>query len=191
MLRAAQQRHPRDVWVNYALAKVLEKLSRRDEAIRFYTAARSIRPETAHELAHALEKRGDSDEAIAVFRDLSELRPGNARHLGCLGTALKTKGLSREADEALESAVAAGREAIRLKPDYAAAHNNLGNALRNQGKLDEAVAEFREAIRLKPDNAVTHNNLGNALRRPGKLDAGRRRIPRSDPARPRRRDRPR
>ena len=63
---------------------MLEKLSRRDEAIRFYTAARSIRPETAHELAHALEKRGDSDEAIAVFRDLNELRPGDARHLGCL-----------------------------------------------------------------------------------------------------------
>ena len=58
-----------------------EKQSRGDEAIRFYTAARAIRPETAHELAHALEKRGDRDEAIAVFRDLSGLRPGNARHL--------------------------------------------------------------------------------------------------------------
>src|SRR5262249_7889140 len=99
VLRAAQERHPRDVWVNYALGSVLEKLSRRDEAIRFYPAARSIRPETAHELAHALDKRGDSNEAIAVFRDLRALRPGNARHLGCLGIALKSKGRSREADE--------------------------------------------------------------------------------------------
>ena len=74
VLRTAQQRHPGDVWVNYALATVLEKLSRRDEAIRYYTAARSIRPETAHELAHALEERGESDEAIAVFRDLKGLR---------------------------------------------------------------------------------------------------------------------
>ena len=119
VLRTAQQRHPGDVWVNYALGAVLEKLSRRDEAIRFYTAARAIRPETAHELAHALEARGDSDEAIAVFRDLKRLRPGNARHLGCLGRALKEKGLSREASEMLEAAVAAGREAIRLKPDDA------------------------------------------------------------------------
>ena len=92
MLRKAQQRHPRDVWVNYELGKVLEKLTRPDEAIRFYTAARSIRPETAHELAHALEKRGDSDEAIAVFRDLKELRPGNARHLGCLTQLLAKQG---------------------------------------------------------------------------------------------------
>ena len=79
VLRSAQQWYPRDVWVNYALARVLETLSRRDEAIRFYTAARSIRPETAHELAHALEKRGESDEAIAVFRDLKRLRPGKCQ----------------------------------------------------------------------------------------------------------------
>ena len=144
VLRTAQQRHPRDVWVNYELGTVLEKLSRRDEAIRFYTAARSIRPETAHELAHALEKRGDSDEAIAVFRDLNELRPGNARHLGCLGKVLKAKGLSREADEAFEAAVAAGREAVRLKPDDASAHLALGYGPQRQGKLDEAIAEFRD-----------------------------------------------
>ena len=119
VLRKAQERHPRDVWVNYALGTVLEKLRARDEAIRFYTAARAIRPETAHELAHALERRGtdvedgrftttpmpepartrlalakqrDIDEAIAVFRDLEELRPGDAWHLGCLAKLLNDKG---------------------------------------------------------------------------------------------------
>ena len=51
----------------------------------------------------------------------------------------------------LEAAVAAGREAIRLKPDDAHAHSNLGNALKDQGKLDEAIAEYRTAIRLKPE----------------------------------------
>ena len=34
-----------------------------------YTAARSIRPETAHELAHVLEAKGEWDEAIAVFQE--------------------------------------------------------------------------------------------------------------------------
>ena len=43
------------------------------------------------------------------------------------------------------------REAIRLKPDYAEAHNNLGIALMAQGKHDEAIVAYREAIRLKPD----------------------------------------
>ena len=74
VLRAAQQRHPGDVWVNYDLARVLQRRSRRDEAIRFYTVARSIRPETAYELALLLEKRGDFVEALAVFQDLARLR---------------------------------------------------------------------------------------------------------------------
>ena len=45
------------------------------------------------------------------------------------------------------------RQAIRLKPDYAEAHNNLGNALQEQGKLEEAVASLQHAVRLKPDYA--------------------------------------
>ncbi len=170
VLRSAQQRHPRDVWVNYALATVLETLSRRDEAIRYYIAARSIRPESAHELAHALEKRGESDEALAVFRDLKRLRPGNARHLGCLGVALKDKGLLREAHETLEAAVSAGREAITLNPNHALAHGNLGLALSGQGKLDDAIAEYRTSIRLQPDRVNGHRNLGLALLAQGKRD---------------------
>ena len=97
VLRRAQQRHPGDVWINYDLARALEKLARREEAIRYYTAARSLRPETAHELAHALENKGERDEEIAVFEDLRRLRPGNGRHLGCLGRALKNQGRSQEA----------------------------------------------------------------------------------------------
>ena len=135
--------------------------------IRFYTAARSIRPETAHELAHLLEQKGESDEAIAVFQDLVRLRPRNGRHLGCLGILLQKLGRSGEAGPFLDAAVAASREAIRLKPDDAWAHNILGIALKAQGKLDEAITEYRAAIRLDPDYALAHNNLGAALRNRG------------------------
>ena len=68
VLLQAQQRHPGDVWINYDLARSLEKLARRDEAIRYYTAARAIRRETAHELAHALRDNGERDEEIAILR---------------------------------------------------------------------------------------------------------------------------
>ncbi len=170
VLRTAQQRHPGDVSINHAMGTVLEELSRRDEAIRFYTAARAIRPETAHALAHALEKRGDSDEAIAVFRELKELRPGVLWHLGCLGFALKDKGLAREAGETLDATVAAARHAIQLHPDRAFTHHWLGNALWQQGKLDLAIAEYRTAIRLKPDFAKAHVVLGACLIDQGKVD---------------------
>ena len=62
------------------------------------------------------------------------------------------------------------QHALRLKPDYAQAHNNLGNALREQGKLEEAVASLQQALRFKPDYAEAHNNLGVALRDQGKLE---------------------
>ena len=170
VLREAQRRHPDDVWVNYNLAGVLAAPGRTDEAVRYYTAARSIRPETAHELAHALEQRGESDEAIEVFRRLCLIRSRNGRHLNCFGKALQDRGRVEESGKILEAAIAALRDEIQLHPDHVSAHFNLGNALNAQGKHDEAVAECRTAIKLRPDFAEAHINLGNALHDQGKLD---------------------
>ena len=66
--------------------------------------------------------------------------------------------------------MAAFHKALELKPDYANAHNNLGNALKDQGKLEDAVAAFHKALELKPDHAEAHSNLGSALKEQGKLD---------------------
>ena len=105
-----------------------------------------------------------------MFRDLKGLRPGNARHLGCLGNALKDKGLSREAGEMLEAAVAAGREAIRLKPDDALRPQQPRQRPEESGQARRGHRRIPQAIRLKPDDAEAHNNLGDALRDQGKLD---------------------
>jgi serine/threonine-protein kinase len=152
VLRRAQQRHPGDVWVNYQLGMVLAKLTRDDEAIRFYTAARSIRPETAHNLAHSLVGRGNFDEAMAVFRDLIALRPGDSRHYDCMGDFLKDKGRSKEAAEVFEACVVERRRALQLNPDDAEAHANLARALVVQGKLDEVITELRTLKRLDPNH---------------------------------------
>ena len=62
------------------------------------------------------------------------------------------------------------RRVLELKPDYAEAAYNLGNALKDQQKLEEAAACWRRAVELKPDHVEAHNNLANALRDQGKLD---------------------
>jgi tetratricopeptide (TPR) repeat protein len=52
-----------------------------------------------------------------------------------------------------------------------ALHFNLGNALKDEGKLDEAVAAYRQAIRIRPDYIRAYINLGNALKDQGPTQA--------------------
>ncbi|HEY9405380.1 MAG TPA: tetratricopeptide repeat protein [Pyrinomonadaceae bacterium] len=66
-------------------------------------------------------------------------------------------------DQKYAEAEAALREAIRLNPNYAYAHFNLGNALDKQQKYAEAEVEFREAIQLNPNDAYAYSNLGETL----------------------------
>ncbi len=70
-----------------------------------------------------------------------------------------------------DEAAACYQRALELKPDYAEAHNNLGNALIGQGKSDAAATCYQRALELKPDYAEAHNNLGNVLMGEGKTDA--------------------
>jgi tetratricopeptide (TPR) repeat protein len=50
------------------------------------------------------------------------------------------------------------------------AHSNLGNTLKELGRLDEAEASYNQAIALKPDYAEAHSNLGITLKELGRLD---------------------
>jgi Flp pilus assembly protein TadD len=63
----------------------------------------------------------------------------------------------------LDEAIRQFQEAIRLKPGYAEAHNNLGTAFYQQGRAGEAIREFQEALRLKPDYADARKNLDAVL----------------------------
>jgi tetratricopeptide (TPR) repeat protein len=60
--------------------------------------------------------------------------------------------------------------AVALRPQSAAVHALLGNALRANGQLDNAITECKEAIRLQPDFAAAHNNLGGAWDAKRQLD---------------------
>ena len=55
--------------------------------------------------------------------------------------------------------MASYKKALSFKPDYAEAHYNMGNALKDQGKLDEAIAAYNRALSIKPDFAKAHRNL--------------------------------
>jgi tetratricopeptide (TPR) repeat protein len=55
--------------------------------------------------------------------------------------------------------------AIRLKPQLASAHNNLGDALFKQGHTLAAIEHFRTAVRLQPTWAEAYYNLAIAYTR--------------------------
>ena len=62
------------------------------------------------------------------------------------------------------------RRASQLEPDYADSHNNLGNVLKEQGKLEEAEISYRTALKLDPRFAEAHYNLGIVLDKQTKFE---------------------
>ena len=72
------------------------------------------------------------------------------------------------------------RTTLERNPAAWMAHNNLGNLLREDQRLEAAIAHFEAALRVKPDLAKVHNNLATCLRdlkrMPGAIEHYRRAI---------------
>jgi tetratricopeptide (TPR) repeat protein len=62
------------------------------------------------------------------------------------------------------------RTSVRLDPDSAYGHYNLGTALIALGEPADSIAPLERAVRLRPDLASAHNNLAGALWTLGKRD---------------------
>jgi tetratricopeptide (TPR) repeat protein len=166
LLRRTQRAHPTDLWANYWLAFLLLETGRAAEAIRYYTAALALQPDSPGlyvDRGRALSAAGELDLAIADYHQALALAPDYALAHNNLGNALYRKGQ-------LDNAIACYRNAIHFKPVLPQAHNNLGSALADKGWLEEAIAACREAIRLKKDFPEAHYNLGNILYRKGQVD---------------------
>lgn len=65
------------------------------------------------------------------------------------------------------------REALRLDPASAEAHNNMGGALQRLGRFDEALEEHKEAARLNPALLDARYNIGVVDQALGRMDEAR------------------
>ena len=63
------------------------------------------------------------------------------------------------------------RQALKLMPNYADAHFNLGKVLQESDESDAAIESYQNALKFNPEHVDSYYNLGNTFRAVGKLDA--------------------
>ena len=68
-----------------------------------------------------------------------------------------------------DAAFEAFKEAVKLAPASAEAHNWMGAFLMGRGNLSDAIAELRKSVSLDPQYARGYTNLGSALAKSGDL----------------------
>jgi Flp pilus assembly protein TadD/mono/diheme cytochrome c family protein len=111
--------------------------------------ARAARERTVREEIVGTEKRLEKDPDDATLHNDVALLHAEAGHL------------DRTAHHFAET--------VRVQPELAAAHYNLGNALFRQGRHAEAVESLRKALAIDPDYALAHDGLGVALYAQGRV----------------------
>ncbi|HMK88289.1 MAG TPA: tetratricopeptide repeat protein [Methylocystis sp.] len=113
---------------------------------------------TKQKLDRALvcHQQGDRAQAESLYSAVLEQSANNLRALHLLGI------LKVQAGEP-ELGLTLFDKAIALKPDFAEAHNNRGNALKALKRHEEALSSYDRAIGLKPDYAMAHSNRGGLL----------------------------
>jgi len=116
-------------------------------------------------LRAALEhhQAGRLPQAEAIYQQILQIEPNHPDALHFLGVIALQTGKNELAAELIS-------KAISITP-FNSMYLNLGNALRNQGKLDAAIESYRNALSMTPDYAEAHYNLALALQQQGNLDS--------------------
>lgn len=103
--------------------------------------------------ALALQQNGEVEASQKLFLEILSNHPNNADALHGLGLCFA---LQRDFKQAVHAFV----KAVKVAPEVAEFHNNLGNAYKAIGHIDSALMHYQEALRLKPTYPQAHNNLG-------------------------------
>jgi Flp pilus assembly protein TadD len=88
------------------------------------------------------------------------------------------RGITARSAKDWTAAVAAFRKAVNMRPAYPEAWNELGYALRNQGRYPESLTAYDEALRLKPNFPEALEYLGEAYVKLGRMDDARKTLER-------------
>jgi tetratricopeptide (TPR) repeat protein len=184
-LQTAARITPDSASIRSDLATALAKSGRPAEAIPEYQTALRISPDSAiihNNLGNALQQTGHPSEAIAEYQAALRIEPTYAdarknldiaHHAPAADSAEAHYNTAMDLSHAgrLTEAVTEFEAALRLRPDYAEAQNNLGVALTQiPDRTSEALRHFQAAVKLNPNYADARFNLGVALSQlPGRM----------------------
>lgn len=107
-----------------------------------------------------------STEATAILRQRLAKDPNDAEVNYLLAQALTRQGAT-PGTPAFQEAQEALLRALRVKPNYAAAHAALGKLYVQSGENARAIGEFQSAVDLNPTDRTALSQLAAALRRSG------------------------
>ena len=118
----------------------------------------------AFERAMGYLKAGEPALALDICQGALKATPGEGNLRCLMAVALLRQHKAREAENIL-------RELLEEIPDFARAHEELGNALLMQARPGEAVASLQESVRRNPKVARAWLSLGRILADLGRTTA--------------------
>lgn len=162
LFTAALKEDRRDYKTMDALAAVLQRMNKHQEAVRACELALSVQPDFAdahNRMAQSYLSMERWDKAIATAKDVLDRHPEHLEALFNLGMALVGARRYSEAVDCFDRILAAG-------PSDDMALLNLGNALAGAGRLADAVGAYSRMIERLPHWAGGYLNIGHVY---GKL----------------------
>ena len=150
-LRAAIRAKPDYAEAFYTLGTVLKQKGELHDSAAALREAIRLQPDFAGAhttLATVLRQLGDAEGAAAENKAGAEIAKQKTSEQAALFATNSGRRLLNAGD--LDGAISQFRTAINSSPNYAAAHFELGLALRQQGKSKEAQEEFQKAATFDP-----------------------------------------
>ncbi len=118
---------------------------------------------SANSLFEQFARADDIQEKKASLEKLKALEPNSAYgHFA--------KGWLLNLEQRFDEAITEYQEAIRIRLDFAEAHNGLGNVYYNLDKPDQALTEYQAAIFLDPAYIEAHLNIAMLHYQKNRLD---------------------
>ena len=146
-LKAQLQHHPDNILLQIELGDMLLRLSKKDEAIRWYEKAYSLDKtyfNTIEKLVNAYQQTEKSNQAIDILIDYTETELNNSSAYKLLGSLYFQNNNHKKGLQSLH-------QAVKSAPNKGFAYMDLAEAQIKLGRIEKATNSVLKAVAFSPD----------------------------------------